>query len=222
MRIRVQDAEMQHLVGVEIIEQPRHIVRGDARLLQGLAVGNLDAVDVLHDEQTLGTEVWHHRWNEYIVPVCECRAQTAHRRSLVLKVKFERQRLLQIIDDRLELDRGCKPRNRLDDLLQHRQVRRHQVLDIRVLHLDRHLSPVVQPPAMHLGNRGGGDRLPLDLGKHVLWTPTELTGDGLLDLRPGASGHAVLQGGQSANVDGGQQVRARGGELAGLDQRPSE
>ena len=75
---------------------------------------------------------------------------------------------------------------------------------------------------MHLRNRSSCDRLPLDLGKHVCWTPTQLAGDGLLDLGPGASGHAVLQRGQGANVDGGEQVRPRGGELAGLDQRSAE
>src|SRR6266571_929081 len=138
------------------------------------------------------------------------------------EVQLQWERFLQVIDERLELDGGGEPGNRLDDLLQHRQIRRHQVLNIRVLHLDGDLSPVVQPRTMHLGNRGRGDRLPLDLGKHVLWTPAELAGDGLLDLRPGASGHAVLQRGQGANVDGGEQVRARGGELASLDQRPAE
>src|SRR6266700_7851830 len=138
------------------------------------------------------------------------------------EVQLQWERFLQVLDERLELDSRGEPGNRLDDLLQHRQIRRHQVLNIRVLHLDGDLSPVVQPRTMHLGNRGRGDRLPLDLGKHVLWTPTQLAGDGLLDLRPGASGHAVLQGGQGANVDGGEQVRPRGGELAGLDQRPAQ
>src|SRR5258708_40218801 len=30
-----QCAQMEHLVGIQIIEQPRDLVRGDARLLQG-------------------------------------------------------------------------------------------------------------------------------------------------------------------------------------------
>src|SRR5438128_8290333 len=75
---------------------------------------------------------------------------------------------------------------------------------------------------MHLCNRSGRDRLPLDVCKHVCWTPTQLAGDGLLYLRPGARRHAILQGGQGADIDGREQVRARGGELAGFDQRPAE
>ena len=57
MRVRVQDVQMQHLVGVEIIEQPRNLVRRNARLLQGLAVSNLNAVDVFHHDQMFGTQV---------------------------------------------------------------------------------------------------------------------------------------------------------------------
>ena len=56
MRVPMQDAEMKHLVGIEIIEKPRDLVRGNARLLQGLAVGNLDALDVLHHEEAFGAQ----------------------------------------------------------------------------------------------------------------------------------------------------------------------
>src|SRR5258708_6440648 len=222
MRIRVQDAQMQHLVGIQIIEQPRYLVRGDAGLLQGLAVGNLDAVDVLHHEQTFGTQFWQSRRHKRIRAVRERRAQAGHRLCLVYKVEFGRQRLFQVVDDRLELDGGSEPRNCLDDLLQHHQVRRHQVLDIRVLHLHSNLSSVVQSRAAHLRNRSGRYLLLLDVCKHVCWAPTQLAGDGLLYLRPGARRHAILQGGQRANVDGGEQVGPRGGELAGFNQRTAE
>ena len=66
MRVGVQDAQVQHLLGVEIVEQTRHLVGGDARLLQGFAVGNLDALDVLHHEQALGAQFGNARWNERI------------------------------------------------------------------------------------------------------------------------------------------------------------
>ena len=154
--------------------------------------------------------------------MCKRRAEARHRLGLVCKVEFERQRLLQVINNRLELDRGRQPRNRLDDLLQDCQVRRHQVLDVRVLHLDRHLPPVVQPCAMYLCNRSSRDRLPLDLREHICWTLTQLAGDGLLYLRPGTRWHPILQGRQGADIDGRKEIRTRGGELAGLNQRSAE
>src|SRR6266487_137701 len=139
-----------------------------------------------------------------------------------MEVEFERERLFQVIHNRLELNGRCQPGNRLDDLLQDCQVCRHQVLDVRVLHLDRSLASVVQPCMMHLADRRSGDRLPLDLGKHISWTPTQFVGDRPLDLPPGARRHAVLQGGQGANVDGREQVWPRRGKLAGFNERSTE
>src|SRR5258706_5671835 len=222
MWVRVQDAQMEHLVRIKIIEQLRNLVRGDARLLQGLAVCNLDAFDVLHHQEMFGTQFWQRRWHKRIWAVRERRTQAGHRLGFVLEVKFERQRLFQVIDDRLKLDHRHEPCNRLDDLLQHRQVRRYQVLDIRVLHLDRHLSPVVQTCPVHLRNRSSRDRLPLDLREHLCWRPTQLAGESLLYLRPRARRHTILQGRQGANVDGGEQVWPRGGELAGFNQRTAQ
>ena len=59
-------AQVQHLISIEVIEQLGNLVWGNARLLQGLAVGNLDAVDELHDEQALGAQFGNAHWNEHI------------------------------------------------------------------------------------------------------------------------------------------------------------
>src|SRR6266516_3910476 len=136
--------------------------------------------------------------------------------------EFERERLSQVIHNRLELNVRCQTGNRLDDLLQDSQICCHQVLDVRVLHFDCNLTSVVQPCTVHLANRRGSDRLPLDLGKHLSWTSTQFVGDGPLDLPPGARRHAVLQGGQGANVDGWEQVWPRRGKLAGFNECPTE
>src|SRR5439155_9453252 len=96
----------------------------------------------------------------------KCRKQGGYRPRLLKEGEFGPGRLLAIIHDWLELDRGCQTINRLNDLLQDCQIGCHQVGDVRVLHLDRHLSPVVQSSSMYLRDRSGGDWFMLDLREH--------------------------------------------------------
>src|SRR5260370_33628519 len=93
---------------------------------------------------------------------------------------------------------------------------------MRVLQVEGKLSSVVQSGAVYLRTRRGRARLPIDVCKYVCWAPAQLAGDGFLYLRPGARRHAILQGGQGANVDGWEQVGPRGGDLAGFNQRTAE
>src|SRR6266516_7052713 len=139
-----------------------------------------------------------------------------------MEVEFERERLFQVLHNRLELNGRCQMGNRLDDLLQDCQVCRHQVLDVRVLHLARDLASVVQRRTMHLADRRRSNRLPLELGKYISGTTIQFVGNRPLDLPPGARRHAVLRGGQGANVDSREQVWPCRGKLAGFNERATK
>ena len=62
-------------------------------------------------------------------------------------------------------------------------VRPHRLGDARVLHLDRDVAPVVQPRAVDLADRGGGDRLGLERREDLLDRLVELGLDDLLHVR---------------------------------------
>ena len=64
----------------------------------------------------------------------------------------------------LDVQPGRDPLHQPQDDPQVLHVRPHGRGDARVLHLDRHLAPVVQARAVDLADRGGGDRLLVELG----------------------------------------------------------
>ena len=104
------------------------------------------------------------------------------------------------------------------DAAQLRDVDRHDLLDVRVLHLHRHLAPVVEARAVHLGERGGGERRRLETRR----TPRRAACRAR--ARPparisakGFGGTASWQLLQPIDEGGREDVRARGDGLADLD-----
>jgi hypothetical protein len=90
--------------------------------------------------------------------------------------------------------------------------------DPGALDLDRHLRPGPQPGRVHLGDRGGGQRLPVEVGEHLVDRPAQVGRQHLLDLLPGGRGDVVLESLQLLDDLGGEQVRAGGQHLTELDE----
>ena len=78
---------------------------------------------------------------------------------------------------------GRDPLHQPQDHPQVLHVGPHRLGDARVLHLDRHVAPVVQPRAVDLPDRGGGDRLVLEGRERLLHRLLELGLDHLAHVR---------------------------------------
>ena len=78
-------------------------------------------------------------------------------------------------------------------LLHDAHVGLHLVADVRPLHLDHHLGAVVQRGLMHLGRRGGGERLRLEGGVELLRGLAQLLDDDFAHLAAGEGRHVALQ-----------------------------
>ena len=74
---------------------------------------------------------------------------------------------------------------------------------------------------MGLSDRGRRQRLPLELGEQPLEVVTELGTEHGGDVVARGGGHPVLQQGELGTHVGGQQIDARGGDLAELDVHPT-
>ena len=104
------------------------------------------------------------------------------------------------------------------DLAQRLQVLDDLLADARALHLDRDLAPVAQRRAVHLAQGGRRHRLRLELGEGLGEPDAQLGAHDALDLQERERPHLVLQAGQRLHVGQGQQIGARGQELADLDE----
>ena len=86
------------------------------------------------------------------------------------------------------------------------------------LHLDDDRLARVQPGPVGLADRGGGERLPVELGEDLVDGRAELRlehrGDALLRTRPDTR---FCSSASSSQTSRRQQVDARGGDLAELD-----
>jgi hypothetical protein len=98
------------------------------------------------------------------------------------------------------------------------QVALDRGLDPGPLDLDRDLGPGPQPGRVHLGDRGGGQGPPVEVGEQLGDRPAQLGHEDLLDLVPGGRGDVVLEPSQLVHDLPREQVRAGGQHLAELDE----
>ena len=89
-------------------------------------------------------------------------------------------------------------------------------MDAGALHFDHHQRVIVQPGAMCLSQRSGGDGLRVEAGE-VCVGLVQFGGQHRLDLLKWHGGHFVLQRGQHLDHFGRQDVHARRDKLAELD-----
>src|SRR6185436_3112004 len=102
------------------------------------------------------------------------------------------------------------------------QVLFDELVDARPLHLDGDFAPAAEHGAMHLPERRGGNRQPIELDERVRNADTELLADRPLDVFVGKWLDVVLQAGERLEVRGRKEVRARREELTELDERRAE
>ena len=76
-------------------------------------------------------------------------------------------------------------------------VRLNRSGDRRVLHLDRHLAPVVRPTAVHLPDAGRRRGLGVDRGEQTLGTLAPFAGEHVAHLLPVDGGNVVAQRAQA-------------------------
>ena len=95
-----------------------------------------------------------------------------------------------------------------------REIRAHDVLDVRVLHLHGHPRAVVQARAVHLGERGRGERRLLELGEDGVEGLAELALDRRADHLEGLRRHRVVALLQPLDEGGREHVGARRHRLA--------
>jgi hypothetical protein len=90
------------------------------------------------------------------------------------------------------LTEGSRRENRPEDTFKRREIGLDEARYARVLDLDGDLAAVGEAGAMHLGDRGGGYRLGVELAKDLRDGATDLACHRPLDDRPRLRRHAVL------------------------------
>ena len=144
---------------------------------------------------------------------------------LVLEIELEEHRLLELGDDAgRRVDAGF-----LDDAFEEAGQIGKQIgvaadlhFDAGPLHLDHHLLAGRKPGAMHLGDGRGCERLRIDLGEQLAPGLLQPLLDEAQDLLEREGRRAVLQGRKLGDEIGRNHVRARGEDLAELDEGRSQ
>ena len=99
----------------------------------------------------------------------------------------------------------------------------HDLLDVRVLHLDRHVLAGVQPRLVHLTDRGRRHRLGREFREQRLGVaPPELLLQSIADVGIGTRRHLILQGLELVAKGVGEEVGHDADELPDLDEQPPQ
>lgn len=170
MRVRVQQSRTG---GAREEEARQQLARAVALFLGALRdhVGHRDAVDPLRDQHLVA--LVHHVGHDHVGIVRELRRVLPLRRSLQLVVQLLRHPVPQLVDQGLDVHARDQRPQQPGEPAQLRQVREQRLPGPRVLHLDRHIPPVVPHRPVHLADRGGGRRLLLELQEQLTPLLTE-------------------------------------------------
>ena len=95
-------------------------------------------------------------------------------------------------------------------------------MDAGALHFDRDVAPAAQHRAMHLAERGRGDRRRVEFDERLRHANAQLLLDDPLDVRVRERLEVVLQARERVEVGLRQQVGARREQLPELDERRPE
>ena len=109
--------------------------------------------------------------------------------------------------------------HRPEDPLQRPQVGARRLLDVRVLHLHRHLLPGVEARDVHLPDRGGGDGALGELGEQLARPLAQLVADPALDVGERPRRDRVLEPRQLLPELGRQEVGHDADQLSHLDEQ---
>jgi hypothetical protein len=183
--------------------------------------GDLAPADVVHGQHARRRVVLDGERDDDPLELGQVAAERHEVLRLEPVVQLAREALPELIEDRLEpvvaADLGVGVEE-LGDRRQRLDVLGDALPDAGPLHLHRHLAAVAEPRAMHLAERGRGQRGRVELREALREPDTELARDDLLDLGERKRRDVVLEAAQRLDVRGGQDVGARREELAELDE----
>ncbi len=104
--VGVEDAEPEELLGVDVYEKLGDLLSFYPGVEESLAVGDLDALSQLHDEQALRVQPLDDLGDEDVVTVGEGALEVPYSPGLAPEVKLHRERPAQVVEDRSQVDRG--------------------------------------------------------------------------------------------------------------------
>jgi len=155
-----------------------------------------DAADELAHQHPLARETADHVGDDDERMPGEDTRERALVLGLQLVVELLDDPLLDLLRDRLDVERGSHPLEQAHDHVKVLQVGAHRAGDAGVLHLDCHLAAVVERGFVDLADRGGGDRLLLEGLEDVLDRFFQVLLDHPAHLLEGDRGCGVAQLGQ--------------------------
>jgi hypothetical protein len=221
VRVGVEEALAQHLP-VEGLEQ---LLRGLAPgvALRCLAERHADHL-VHHEQPSGGKPLVHPRHREPRVGE-EDLAHPLDVRRLLAEVELAAERRGKVLDDGLDVDQAGErlaPLRLLREQPEQAEVALDLLRRARPLHLDHDPLAAVEPRAVHLADRSGGQRLGLDVLEDVLPRHAQLLLHHLDDLRLGQRRDAVLQARELGDDLGRDEVRPSREDLPELCERRTE
>ena len=192
----------------------------DAQPAQLLDVRDLDAVEVVHRQHATARALPVDARHDHVVAAGKQRRDLLGGPSLVHEVDLVGRVALELPGERAEVDHGLDARPDRGEPADRLDVPPDDAVDAGVLHLHGHVGAVVQPRAVDLGERGGGDRLAIELGVQLVDRPAELALDERLHLLPRPGRDGVVDQRHRLHVLLAEDVGAAAEELHGLDDEP--
>lgn len=183
-------------------------------------VGDLAALDVVHRDHPGAAQLGHRVRHDEPVVAAGQPAEQLQIAGLAAVVQLPGEGAAELCEQLGQPVRPPQIRTAIGGLRQRRQrghVRADLVPDPGPLHLDHDLAAAAQRRAVHLPERGGGQRLPVEGLVGVPDRDAQVLLDDLLDLRHVERADVVLKPGQRVRVGLRQQVDASRQELAELD-----
>ena len=186
--------------------------------------GDLGAADVVHREHARGRVVVHGQGNDDVLEVAELMGDGDEVARLFAVIELGEQRSLELLEDARDVDvlRGADVVEDDRNVLERGEIPVNLLADARALHLDGDLAAAAQDGAMHLAERGGGNRQAIELEEGVRHADAQLLANGPLDVFVRERLDVVLQPRERVQVRRRKQVGARGEDLSELDERRAE
>jgi hypothetical protein len=222
VRIRVEYSVDEHLLQVGAKQFLTELGSVDVQPGERRELRDFAAADVLHRQDTLGGVI--HHWLRHLdfgkfLQIFTDGDQVL-RFALVVQLVLDRE--VELLDHRAEavaladlgvgIERQRQFGEHLEIFLDHRP-------DVRTLNFHDDRAAVAELRAMHLAERGGGNRLALEFRERLGDARAELLLDDFFHLFIGERLHVVLQAGQRGAVRVRHQVRAARKHLAELHVR---
>ncbi len=199
-------------------------IGGRGRQLVG--VGRREALEALLDQHTPGAQLGVHLGDPDpgAVAVAEHDGHFGHGVGLAQVIELVPQALGELAEDLPRshaTPEGSTAFGQSGHVGERRQVPLDDPLDVGPLDLDDHGLTRMKPGPVGLADRGGRERLPVEVGEHGVDRVAELGLEHRLDVLGGLSGHAILQLGELAADLRWHQVDPRRRDLADLHVDPA-